>query len=91
MAKKIKQNKDEEAMDSLAQLAQLAIPAIVSFQEKNLPVIKRAQWLNFIIMITLTLGVIILGYLKVIDSSAVTGLLGAIIGYVFGHIYGKKN
>ncbi len=47
--------------------------------------------MNFSIMITLCVGVIALAYTKVIDGSAATGLIGAVIGYVFGHIYSKRE
>ena len=57
----------------------------------NEPIIKRAQWMNFIIMLIVTLAVVGLSYIGKIDGSAATGLLGAIIGYVFGHIYSNRE
>ena len=91
-------NKKEETEDNseklLAMIKELGItlgPLFLKNQEINAPIIKRSQWMNFSIMITLCLGVIVLAYTKVIDGSAATGLIGAVIGYVFGHIYSKKD
>lgn len=66
-------------------------PLLLKNKEIDAPIIKHQQWMNFIIMITLCIGVIVLAYTKVIDGSAATGLIGAVIGYVFGHIYSKKD
>jgi len=66
-------------------------PLLLKNKELDAPIIKRQQWMNFIIMITLCVGVIVLAYTKAIDSSAATGLIGTVIGYIFGHIYSKKD
>jgi hypothetical protein len=41
-------------------------------------------------MMTILLSVGFLAWNKMIDGSAVTGLFGAVIGYVFGAIYQQK-
>ena len=91
-------NKKEETEDNSEKLLGLIKdlgdtfgPMLLKNQEINAPIIRRSQWMNFSIMITLCLGVIALAYTKVIDGSAATGLIGAVIGYVFGHIYSKKD
>ena len=91
-------HKKEEVEDNGEQLLALIKglgvtlgPIFLKNQEINAPIIKRQQWMNFTIMITLCIGVIALAYAKVIDGSAATGLIGAVIGYVFGHIYSKKE
>ena len=66
-------------------------PLLLKNKELDAPIVKRQQWMNFIIMITMCIGVIVLAYTKIIDGSAATGLIGAVIGYVFGHIYSKKD
>ena len=66
-------------------------PILETQAKANAPIAKRAQWMNFIIMFLIIVSVSALGYFGKIDGSAATGLLGVIIGYVFGHIYSKKN
>ena len=93
----MKHKKEEDGDNGeqfLALLKDLGVtfgPLFLKNQEINAPIIKRQQWMNFTIMITLCIGVIALAYAKVIDGSAATGLIGAVIGYVFGHIYSKKE
>jgi hypothetical protein len=93
MIKKQQVSKDESAeiLKALAPLVDSIAPVISKYQESNLPIIKRNQWMNFLIMISLILIVGILTYARIIEGSAATGLIGAIIGYVFGHIYSNKD
>ncbi len=88
-----KQNEEdsEKFMEMFNKLGQTFGPMFLKNQEINAPIIKRQQWMNFLIMITLCIGVIVLAYFKIIDGSAATGLIGAVIGYVFGHIYSKRE
>ena len=92
---KKKQNQSEEELTNLMKVATPLIEAITPLVDKvqnnNKPVLKRAQWMNFIIMFSLIIIIGTLAYTKTIDGSAATGLIGAIIGYVFGHIYSYKN
>jgi len=87
---KVKDN-DEKLFTTIKELGVALGPLFLKNQEINAPIIKRQQWMNFAIMITLCIGVIALAYTKVIDGSAATGLIGAVIGYVFGHIYAKRE
>lgn len=93
MIKKQRVSKDEsaETLKALAPLVDSIAPVISKYQENNLPIIKRNQWMNFLIMISLIFIVSGLAYTKIIDGSAATGLIGAVIGYVFGHIYSNKD
>jgi len=80
--------KDDEKV--LKMLAALADKWIV-LEDKKVPLIKRGQVMNFIIMLIIMLGVIFLAYDGKIDGSAATGLIGAVIGYVFGSLYQKER
>jgi hypothetical protein len=103
MVTKKKQTEDteldyEDNSDQLAKILESATPLIQAIapllktnQEKQAPIIKRSQWMNFVIMMTLCISISVLAYFKIIDGSAATGLIGAIIGYVFGHIYSNKE
>jgi hypothetical protein len=86
-----KKSKDQETIESLGDLANMIGPHINRYQELTAPAVKRAQWMNFTIMMTLCISVTLLAIFKIIDASAATGLIGAIIGYVFGHIYASKR
>jgi len=66
-------------------------PILETQAKANAPIVKRAQWMNFVIMFFIVVAIVGLAYLGRIDGSAATGLLGAIVGYVFGNIYSKKN
>ena len=93
MKSKKEENKDngEELIKLIKDLGVSLGPLLLKNKELDAPMIKRQQWMNFSIMITLCVGVIALAYTKAIDGSAATGLIGAVIGYVFGHIYSKKD
>lgn len=80
-----------EAVRALTPFVNALSPLIQKFQENNAPIVKRAQYMNFIFMMTVCLSVGLLAFFKVIDGSATTGLLGAVIGYVFGSIYSQKT
>lgn len=86
---KIDENK--ELLEMIERLGDKFGPMLLKNKELNAPIIKRQQWMNFGIMSIICVGVVWLAYSKVIDSSAATGLIGAVIGYVFGHIYQKKE
>ena len=81
----------EEVIKLIKDLGVSLGPLLLKNKELDAPIIKRHQWMNFAIMMTLCVGVLALAYAKVIDGSAATGLIGAVIGYVFGHIYSKKE
>ena len=66
-------------------------PQIIEYQKVKAPQVKRYQYINFTVMMTILLLVSILAYIKIIDGSAATGLIGAIIGYVFGGLYRSKD
>ncbi len=81
----------QELVKVIKPLADIIAPTLLKIKELDAPVIKRAQWMNFVIMIGLALLIGILTYTGKIDGSAATGLIGAIIGYVFGYIYAKRE
>ena len=85
----VKQPKDND-LEDISRLIKRAEPIILKYLEVNKPVVKRTQIMNFIIMMTLCLGIISLAIYNKIDGSAATGLIGAIIGYVFGSLYKTK-
>lgn len=80
-----------EILEAVKPLVEIISPLINKNLEVRSPIIRRSQWMNYSIMIVLTVGIIFLSSLEIIDGSAATGLLGAIIGYVFGHIYSKRE
>lgn len=91
---KTEENEDvtlKEIIEALPPLVNVLQPIIQKNNEHNAPIIKRSQEFNFIIMLFLILAITSLTYSKIIDGSAATGLFGAIIGYVFGHIYSKRD
>jgi uncharacterized membrane protein YjjP (DUF1212 family) len=81
----------ENLVKVLKPLADTLAPAFLKIKELEAPVIRRQQWMNFVIMVLLAGLIGVLTYLGRIDPSAATGLLGSIIGYVFGFIYGKRE
>lgn len=80
-----------ELLEQITPFLQVLAPSIVEYQKVKEPIIKRNQIINFIVMMTILIGVIILAYNNIIDGSAVTGLIGAVIGYVFGGLYQQKT
>jgi len=95
MEKKANENEDSEQIIKLVEavtpLAKVLGPIFEKHEEKKAPIIRRQQWMNFTIMIVLALLIGGLTFLGKIDGSAATGLLGAIVGYVFGYIYAKRE
>ena len=81
----------EELLNVIKELGISLGPMLLKNKELDAPIIKRQQWMNFCIMMTICIGVVVLAYGKVIDGSAATGLIGAVVGYVFGHIYSKGD
>jgi hypothetical protein len=90
-SKEVIDGETKELLKLVKDLGSTFGPIFLKNQELNVPIIKRTQWMNFIIMISVCVGVVFLAYSGTIDGSAATGLLGAVIGYVFGHIYSKKE
>ena len=99
MAKKKKQEMKEELpeqnigefLEQITPFVETLAPNIIEYQKVRVPIIKRGQWINLTVMMTILLSTAILAYLKIIDGSAATGLFGAVIGYVFGGLYHQKN
>lgn len=77
--------------EQLTPFVKTLAPQIIEYQKIREPVIRRGQWINFIIMMTTLLSITILAVYKIVDGSAATGLIGAIIGYVFGGLYQQRN
>ena len=86
-----KKNDDKDLIELLNPLLDKWVTTQTKIIEANAPIVKRWQWINFIIMLILSGGVLFLAYSRVIDGSAATGLIGAMIGYVFGRIYSDKS
>jgi len=90
----IEEEQHKDLADMLEQLAPFVnkiAPHINEYQKIKAPTIKRWQYIHFTVMMTILIGTIGLAYFKIIDGSAVTGLIGAVIGYVFGGLYQQKN
>ena len=86
--------REEDIGDFLEQITpfvETLAPNIVQFQKNKVPLIKRTQLLNFLIMSIIILSVVLLAVTQIIDGSAATGLIGAIIGYVFGGLFSKES
>lgn len=85
---------EKDIADLLVQITpfvEVLAPKIIEYQKVREPGIKRAQIINFVIMMTIVMAVFVLAWYKIIDGSGVTGLIGAIIGYVFGGLYQQKS
>lgn len=80
-----------ETLEQITPFVESLTPKIIEFQKVKAPIIKRNQIINFIVMMTILIGVLVLAYNNTIDGSAATGLIGAVIGYVFGGLYQQKN
>ncbi len=82
--------KEEKQIDGLKEIEPIIGPYITKYFQHNAPITRRQQYMDFGIMVFITAGILILAFKKIIDGSAATGLIGVIVGYVFGHIYPKK-
>ncbi len=95
MAKKKVQEDEEMSVQELMEVAtpfiETLAPRIVEYQKVKAPLIKRNQTINFTVMMSIIISISVLAYFKIIDGSAATGLIGAIIGYVFGGLYNSSN
>ena len=81
----------KETIEALKPLIETLAPHILEHQKINAPIIKRQQIINFLIMFGVLVSITGLAYFKIIDGSAATGLIGAIIGYVFGGLYQNRQ
>ena len=79
-----------DILEQITPFVEKLSPQIIEYQKIKAPQIKRHQYINFIVMMTILISVFILAYYNTIDGSAATGLIGAVIGYVFGGLY-KSN
>ncbi len=80
-----------EMLKKITPFIQIAAPRFIEYHKIKAPQIILNQVINFIIMIGILVAVSFLAYNKIIDSSAATGLIGAVIGYVFGGLYRQKD
>ncbi len=80
-----------EISEALKPLIDSLAPCLLEHQKINAPIIKRQQIINFIIMFGILVSITMLSFLNIIGGSAVTGLIGAIIGYIFGGLYQNRN
>ena len=81
----------KEFWENLIPLIASLAPSIIEYQKIQAPLIKRSQYLNFFIMLIVLIIIFLLAFFQKIDGSATTGLIGAIIGYVFGTLYSRDN
>ncbi len=79
-----------DILEQITPFIEKLAPQIFEYQKIKAPQIKRHQYINFIVMMTILVSVSLLAYYKIIDGSAATGLIGAVIGYVFGGLYQQK-
>ena len=91
MAKKAEESELTELARALEPILEKIRPILQQQAETNAPIIRRWQWMNFIVMVALIIVISTLAFYGKIDGSAATGLLGAIIGYVFGYLYSRKD
>ncbi len=77
-------------LEQITPFIEKVAPHIIEYQKIKAPQIKRHQCINFIVMMTILTSVSLLASYKIIDGSAATGLIGAVIGYVFGGLYQQK-
>jgi len=91
MAKKEEDSEFTELTKALGPILPKIGALLENINKANAPIIRRWQYMNFIIMMSLVVAISVLAYSKVIDGSATTGLFGVIIGYVFGYLYSKKD
>ena len=80
-----------DLIEVLTPLIEVIGPILENQNKVKAPIVRRSQWMNFTIMCTIIVSLALLAYYNKIDGSAATGLIGTIIGYVFGHIYAKKD
>jgi len=80
-----------DVLEQITPFVEKLSPQIIEYQKVKAPQVKRYQYINFTIMMTILASVSILAYCKIIDGSAATGLIGAVIGYVFGGLYQQRN
>jgi len=80
-----------DILEQITPFVEKLAPQIIEYQKVKAPQVKRYQYINFTIMMTILVSVSILAYYKIIDGSAATGLIGAVIGYVFGGLYQQRN
>lgn len=77
-------------LDKIIILAKELMPTATLWLENNHQSSERDQKYNLILMGSTLSVILILALFGIIDSSGATGLLGAIIGYVFGGFFHTK-
>ena len=85
------ENDIADTLEQITPFIETLAPRIIEYQKVKSPQIKRYQYINFTIMMSILIAISFLTYCELIDSSAATGLLGAVIGYVFGSLYRREN
>ncbi|NJD51753.1 MAG: hypothetical protein FIB07_02685 [Candidatus Methanoperedens sp.] len=80
-----------ETLEQITPFVQAISPLIIEYYKLKSPQVKRYQYINFIIMLAILGSVSTLAYHKIIDSAAATGLIGAVVGYVFGGLYQQSK
>lgn len=80
-----------DILEQITPFVEKFAPIVIEYHKIKAPHIKRHQWINFIIMMAILASVSLLAYYKIIDGSAATGLIGTVIGYVFGGLYRQKD
>lgn len=80
-----------DILEQITPFIEKLAPQIIEYQKIRAPQIKRHQYINLLVMMTILVSVSLLAFYKTIDGSAATGLIGAVIGYVFGGLYQQKD
>ncbi|MFA4935467.1 MAG: hypothetical protein WC568_06490 [Candidatus Methanoperedens sp.] len=79
-----------ELLKKITPFVEVVAPRFIEYQKIKAPQILLDLSINFIIMVLILGLVSYLAFYKIIDGSAATGLIGAVIGYVFGGLYQRK-
>lgn len=67
-------------------LTPLVVPFLESAQKKSF----QGQICIVVLMLSMVAAIVVLAFYGAIDSSGTTGLLGAMVGYVFGTFFHKS-
>ena len=85
------ENDFADALEQITPFIEVLAPNILEYHKIREPLIKRSQWMNFVVMVLILGSVFTLAFYGVIDGSAATGLIGAVVGYVFGGLYQQRT
>jgi len=91
---KINMDEDTKKIMDFIQPIVPHIPEIINIyykdREKEIPLYRLKYWMHLTIMIFIISSISFLAYCKIIDGSATVGIIGTMVGYVFGKLYSKN-